>query len=126
MKPLSAWSSSSLIGSAAGAAPDAIAAAKSPEAIHFDMSYRYFTMRASSRNLTSGREVGRRGEIELDRLAGGGVGEGEVRGVQHQARRRRASVEIVPDERMADRRQVNADLVGAAGVQLDAQAGAAG
>src|SRR5262249_20347412 len=63
----------------------------------------------------------------LDHFPESGMHEREPRGVQrvavelHRRARARLSVNVVADDRMAQRRQVHADLVGATGLEADFQ-----
>ena len=72
-------------------------------------------------------QIGRRRALELQRLAARRMREAEPRrmqGLARHAQRRRAAVQRVGHQRMAARRQVDADLVRAAGVQRAAHGAA--
>src|SRR5262245_27420402 len=121
MKPLSTAMVSSLRGESSARAGEPASAPARSGASHGRMAKRYVTNRSGSRK---GGEAGRRGRDQGEALAGARVLKLELDGVEHQARRGRPAVEPVADQRVADRRGVDADLVGAAGVQLDGQRGA--
>ena len=71
-------------------------------------------------------EVGGKGRVDLDALTGERMIEADVSGVEEEAaqvvqRSPSTSIPVVADDRMTDRREVDADLVRTAGVECARQ-----